>query len=386
MVEIGATHRRRRQQVNRCWWLPTFEMRSMRTILLLVMAAGILQLYYDFYYGSLIIFNKRRDSEITSNGDVSHGTTTSALTKTAFHEDQADVINSPNPQMDQLNSSLPKKRLLNKIATPALNDMPLKKVRRIMGYDIHDGSFRHEPLHSSNSGVTHFDLPNFPPVLLLPAPILVVGFPKSGTTTVWSYFHCGGVPSSHETCGVPWYDGRRWRRRICGECIRKNIETGKDPLEGCGGQYAVWAEMNMSVKNPSEEMPEPYIYLPQVLHLNKFHEAYPDATLILNLRDVDGWIRSVDNWGEKILRKLLIDTELPNLPAGKGALDEDLKNFYLLHAESVRNFVIENPTHTLVEVDIESPDAGNIMENAFGISSTCWGQTNANLHLKNKSV
>eukprot|EP00588_Corethron_pennatum_P035569 CAMPEP_0194343674 /NCGR_PEP_ID=MMETSP0171-20130528/98096_1 /TAXON_ID=218684 /ORGANISM="Corethron pennatum, Strain L29A3" /LENGTH=231 /DNA_ID=CAMNT_0039109999 /DNA_START=68 /DNA_END=759 /DNA_ORIENTATION=+ len=164
------------------------------------------------------------------------------------------------------------------ISNRELNALPLRQALAIV-----NGAGGSGPLpHSSNSGTSHFDLPDLSPVLRLPTPVLVVGFPKSGTTSVWSYFHCGGIPSSHETCGQR-HDGSRWVRVLCGTCISHNVARGAPPLTGCGN-YAVWAEMNVSVKDGDP----PHVYLPQVTELDALHAAYPRATLVLNLRDADG--------------------------------------------------------------------------------------------------
>ena len=53
--------------------------------------------------------------------------------------------------------------------------------------------------------------------------------------------------------------------------------------------------------------------------------------------------------------------------------------FYLEQAQRIRKFVEANPSHTLVEVPIDKPEAGKIMEDAFGISSeACWRKRNVN--------
>ena len=42
-----------------------------------------------------------------------------------------------------------------------------------------------------------------PKKLLLPKPIIAVGFPKSGTSTIFSFFHCNGLKSQHWFCCEP---------------------------------------------------------------------------------------------------------------------------------------------------------------------------------------
>ena len=61
-----------------------------------------------------------------------------------------------------------------------------------------------------------------------------------------------------------------------------------------------------------------------------------------------------------------------------GARDEDMIRFYYQQAERILNFVAEHPSLHLVEVAIDQPNAGQVMEDAFGISQQCWGNKNIN--------
>ena len=139
--------------------------------------------------------------------------------------------------------------------------------------------------------------------LHLPKPVIVVGMPKSGTTSIFSYFKCGGQRSSHFACNnhftvnddpdrppvdvveaEPWRNcrlpagdggdgggkeeedssdgdsdegggadsgnvGNRDSKRglnidtgnfpLCSVCVERNVRYGRPPLEGCGA-YDVW--------------------------------------------------------------------------------------------------------------------------------------------------
>ena len=71
---------------------------------------------------------------------------------------------------------------------------------------------------------------------LLPTPILIVGMPKTGTSTIHAFFERSGYRSSHFKC---------LNRTIhCGLCIKVAIEEDKPPLKTCG-DYEVWAQMDV---------------------------------------------------------------------------------------------------------------------------------------------
>ena len=326
--------------------------------------------------------------------------------------------------------------------------------------------------------------------LHLPTPVVVVGMPKSGTTSIFSYFKCGGQLASHFACNnhytvnetapesmqkelmrdmvqpESWRNCRlpaqttvqnaqsnadidtaddehameREKRHaarsidsgrfpLCSVCIERNILRGKPPLEGCGA-YDIWAEID-SAEHPlpsllareqeiareereaDEEGDEstvtgedgdgqdeaadveveenaggadvrPLCSYPQITRLEEIHEAYPNATFILNLRPVDNWIKSISKWsGDKrrtkggYLRQVLTQCDLPGFPSGMGETDEEMEDFYNGHSRRIRDFVKDYPSHALVEVDIEAEDAGQILQESFGVSHHCWKVRNA---------
>lgn len=129
----------------------------------------------------------------------------------------------------------------------------------------------------------------------------------------------------------------------------------------------------------------PLCSFPQITRLQDVHDAYPNATFILNLRPVENWIRSVSKWaGDRrrtsggYLRQVLTMCDLPGFPSGVGKTDDELRAFYESHAERIRDFVLLHPSHSLVEVNIEAKDAGSFLEEKFGVSHHCWKERNTN--------
>ena len=264
--------------------------------------------------------------------------------------------------------------------------------------------------------------------LKLPTPIIVMGLPKSGTTSISAYFRCGRIASSHFSCEVAeedagseedGVDSRRNCRLpptlgtdagsfpLCAVCVERNILQGRSPLEGCG-PYDVFAELD-SAEHPlpsassskrhlrswsswsrllsaSASDVQPLCSYPQITHLDAIHDAYPNATFILNTRPAGHWVRSISKWsangndkqkeGVGYLRQVLTKCDLPGLPAGIGSRDEELASFYKTHSRRIQNFVHKHPSHALIEIDIEADETAVIMEEAFGISSECWNQHN----------
>ena len=123
-------------------------------------------------------------------------------------------------------------------------------------------------------------------------------------------------------------------------------------------------------------------FFPQDSALPELYAAHPNATWVLPLRPVTNWIRSVDSWvrgfRKRGLRKRFEDCDLLDLPTGVGDSDDAMAAFYFSHNTRVRNFVIDHPSLTLVEFDIEaeSPRPESVMQAAFGIDEHCWAQSN----------
>ena len=207
-------------------------------------------------------------------------------------------------------------------------------------------------------------------------PVIVVGLEKTGTSSISAYFKCGHVETKHWVCA----GSTRRRRQTCGHCVYKNLRAGRPPLESCGGnRTAVWAQLDVTSK-PLPGSNSKLCFWPQVEALDQLKLHYPNATWVLNLRPVENWIRSVNHWvpDGMSLKERIKQCAITGLPVGTGGEDSELTAFFIHHAERIRAF---SKAHgiTLVELDIESPSAGNVMETHFGISSdSCWKQANAN--------
>jgi len=194
---------------------------------------------------------------------------------------------------------------------------------------------------------------------LLPTPILVVGLPKTGTTSIHAFFKRSGYRSSHFKC----IDDR-----FCGLCIKAAARQGKTPLKSCG-DYEVWAQMDMENLG--------MCHFPQIHNLGILHQEAPNATFLLSHRNMTRWVRSVKNW-VGAFRSMAV--RLAKCDGGpKSKKSQDLIQWHLEHVQRIRDFVKAHPSHALVEIDIEDPNAGEIMAQHFGSASPAsnwWHENN----------
>lgn len=197
---------------------------------------------------------------------------------------------------------------------------------------------------------------------LLPTPILLVGVPKTGTSTIHSFFERSGYRSSHFRCLN--------NKLYCGLCIKVAIEQGKPPLQTCGN-YEVWAQMD--VENLGQ------CHFPQIHNLEILHHEAPNATWVLSLRNMTRWAHSVQNWVGHVRSLAARLAKCEGGPKSKRA--PDLIQWHYEHIQRIREFVKNHPSHTLVEVNIEDPHAGERMSQWFGTATpaTNWGHENDSL-------
>lgn len=210
-----------------------------------------------------------------------------------------------------------------------------------------------------------------PDQLKVPTPIIVMGLMKAGTTSIYGYFRCGLV----ETTRMAHYDCKPGQEpskigMACGKRMRRNISKYHKPAFYSMDQFQVYAELD------AQEL-KGGMTLPQWDYLDQIYQHFPNATWILNWREPTKWLDSVNRW--KDLRQRFVDNPfIPELPRGKGDDDQDMLNFYRRQAERVRDFAQNHTSLSLVELPIDSPNAGQNMEDAFGISKQCWKNRNVN--------
>ena len=121
--------------------------------------------------------------------------------------------------------------------------------------------------------------------------IFIIGFNRTGTRTLHNYFNKNGVLSLH------WGYGRLAKR------IKYNYENDKPLLEGYG-KYKVYSDME-------DHFNFNYAHITYFKELDK---QYPNSKFILNVRNVDTWIRSRNHhmdgkYREYFCYKLNINTE-----------------------------------------------------------------------------
>jgi hypothetical protein len=226
--------------------------------------------------------------------------------------------------------------------------------------------------------------------LNISTPVFVPSLPKSGTTSIWQYFNCGGHKASHQVSllsslllnralkcrfnsGVIWL--LQWIRLNetysiqTGECVQKNIAVDRPPFEGCG-DYDVYTDTGYAT---ARIPPSVTCFYPSVDALDQIYRHYPNITFIMVVRNTAQWYKSLESWGEGSLLNRWKLCNTTNLP-GVDATEQDFMQFYDWHTDRIRKFVSDKPSIRYIEVQLESKDTGAILEREVGIPSRCWAK------------
>ena len=206
----------------------------------------------------------------------------------------------------------------------------------------------------------------------LPRPYINLGFAKMGTSSIHSFFGCGGYRSLHYRCGKSF---------SCAKCMQESADDGLPPLSKC-----MDADVYAQIDDGSGG------HYPQVELLDEIVRGHPNATFFLTFRSMEKWYHSLSHWPPKAGRRStmmyrLLNSNISGFPATDSSKDinqehiEEFSNWFCRHVQRVRNIVAQNPSHALVEIDIEDPGTAERMADIFNVDKSCWVRANANSHL-----
>jgi len=197
---------------------------------------------------------------------------------------------------------------------------------------------------------------------------IVVGLPKSGTTSIYYFFSCSGYHTTHYCCcgssgtEYPCTGGKQFSQQLW-----DNMKAGRPLWDGTGN-------MTVHAQLDGESKTEAY-FLPQHYHLKELDDSAPKAIWILPLRSAQSWKKSVESWLDMGERLRVVYQQ--RYPSARGF---DLEMFYNNHTQLIRNYCAkhrQNP-NLCVEVEIDDPNAGRHLAKHFrNAVASCWGRHNA---------
>lgn len=121
--------------------------------------------------------------------------------------------------------------------------------------------------------------------------IILLGFPKSGTTSFHHLFQEIGLSSIHWRVKF----NKRKSSKYIGKVIRDNFQKEINPLSGLKERYDCITQMDYLDNEIGG-------YFPQVELLSEIYKHNPDDIYILNKRDVKEIVRSMKKWNNMYKR------------------------------------------------------------------------------------
>lgn len=186
----------------------------------------------------------------------------------------------------------------------------------------------------------------------------LVGFPKSGTSTIQRAFMESGIQSIHWQCELGYV----------GEIIYENHYFGQDPLASLKGIDAI-TQADVCLPAIGKN------YWPNLDFgvLAAIRRHHPDCLFILNWRDPAATVSSISRWGDMQAR--FTASDIPGLPRGYGNKAEHLITWIESHYEATRVFFKDS---NFLELDITARNAPARLSAAMGIEISWWGRENIN--------
>lgn len=228
-------------------------------------------------------------------------------------------------------------------------------------------------------------------------PILNMGMPKSGSTTLRNFFRrVLGWNASHY--GVPSTEATAKAKAVGQEMMRAVADGAASPFAYVDPTGYYQAHTQMDYTGLASNI------FPQIQLLDEIHVAHPHATFVLLFRPVRDWVRSTQGWHKYPFRWANTGPgqDVPGLvltPEQRQARDVrgerivltegQLTDWWCHHVRHVRKFVETYPTHPLIELDLYDADGTTteVLTKLFGVddirfkrdsSTPIWGTSNRN--------
>ena len=185
--------------------------------------------------------------------------------------------------------------------------------------------------------------------------LMVIGFPKSGTTTITRALEASGLRPAH------WQDEGS---RFVGALIYHAVLSGMDPFAHLKGYDAV---TQSDVCMPGKGIN----YWPNLdfAILQAIRRAHPDCLFLLNYRRPEAIADSIAKWPG--LQNRINNGDIPGLPPGYGNDRDHLIRWIENHFSACRAYF--GADDRFLEIDIEQSDAPKLLGDKLGVEIVEWG-------------
>ena len=189
--------------------------------------------------------------------------------------------------------------------------------------------------------------------------IILIGFPKAGTSSLHRALKSANIPSFHQLYHK--------KSKIIGKILIENYKQNLPILHSFSENVYALTEINYIDFNQA--------YWPQLDYqlLEKICKETDNYRFILNYRNPTKLVNSMKNWHNNF-HKRLIDNEIPGLPIGRGQNNIELENWVENHYTEIRKRFSEDKN--FLEIDIESKNVKEKLSDFLDLKINWWGIEN----------
>ena len=202
--------------------------------------------------------------------------------------------------------------------------------------------------------------------------IFNLGLPKSGSSSLHSYFHCHNLISFHWSAnGV--YVGP------CMDAFKKNVTLPK-LIQRC----SIFKHFDAYTQMDYIEMHR--CLFPQNMFLEWIDQTYPKSKFIMLTRPVHDWIKSINHWKNDMGVRLLkcIRTKYSDITTPNASRYDVFKSFYEWHYQYVINYFKER-SDDLIILSLYNVSIDQSLSSALRLPSKgCFPHANANKALNKR--
>jgi hypothetical protein len=229
----------------------------------------------------------------------------------------------------------------------------------------------------------------------LPFPVLNVGFPKSGSSSIARWFRNTGRTVSHHF--VQARNNKETPENIVGLQMLEASRQGLSPFALLPPKH-VHAQMDYTggILSGETDNSMAITIFPQIQLLDEIHAAEPNATFVLLHRPVQDWIESAKKWNRYPFR--WAEGDIPGLVLTEQQRyerdilserivvnEQQLQDWWCTHVLHIREFVKQYPSHNLIELDLyDGETSSQLLSQLFPTFNTIhtsnmeWTKANSN--------
>ena len=162
--------------------------------------------------------------------------------------------------------------------------------------------------------------------------IILIGFPKSGTSSFQTLFTELGYESYHQ----------HYKNTRIAKLIKNNIDNNKPMLDGFPNHIVI-TQLDFCFSD--------FCFFPQVEYYKKLYEENREAIFILNKRDTTDTLISIKNWGDLFQRILKYGADMFSNIVGEND-DSKMINLLNAHYNNIEKYFESLPDAKYISYDI----------------------------------